>query len=81
MKITEEQKAKMVAKVEATRTKNTQMIVTEDDVKYLIDKFCEMVESGTDQGTATRLTCACLYRESGIQFNPAKRIKELKEGK
>jgi hypothetical protein len=81
MRITEEQKIKMVAQVEATRTKDTALIITAEDVKFLVDEFCKMVENGTDSGTAKRLTYACLYRQSDIQFNPKKRIAELKTGK
>jgi len=71
---TAEQKQNAVIKIQ--ETSHYENI---DDIKFLVDKFFEFVETKKmSNGDAKRLTYACLYRQSDIQFNPQARILELK---
>jgi hypothetical protein len=55
--------------------------VSDDDIRFLIDKCFEMIDNKVLAGDAVRLTYGCIYRQSDIRFNPQARIAELKEVK
>jgi hypothetical protein len=53
--------------------------VSDEDIRFLIDKCYEMIDNKVPAGDAVRLTYGCIYRKSDVRFNPQARIAELKK--